>query len=103
MSALTDRIAADHQRVFNARDGLGPHCTCGWVNRDFNGSQKHVAHIAEIVEAAVREQVADAISATVITRDDQRRILNSGYGTEWVNGYIRGVTDAARIARGGAE
>ena len=52
------------------------------------------------IESAVREQVAQAISATVITRDDQRRILNSGYGTEWVNGYVRGVTDAARIARG---
>ena len=86
MSALTDRIAAKHQRIFNAQYGLGPHCTCGWIHHDYDGSQKHVKHVAEVTEAAVREQVARDIEAELT---------------------IGGVTsyegeEAARIARGGA-
>ena len=54
MSALTDRIAVAHQRIFNAQFGRGPHCTCGWIHHDYDGSQKHVRHVAEVTEAAVR-------------------------------------------------
>ena len=87
MSALTDKIAAEHQRIFHGY-GFGPHCTCGWVHRDFNGSQKHVMHIAEVTEAAVREQVARDIRA--------QRERYSCTGLE-----DAAYDDAARIARGG--
>lgn len=86
MSALTDRIAIKHQRIFNAQFGRGPHCICGWIHHSYDGSQKHVRHVAEVTEAAVREQVARDIEAELT---------------------IGGVTsyegeEAARIARGGA-
>ena len=111
MSTLSDRIADKHQRVFNARDGLGPHCTCGWVHRDFNGSQKHVMHIAEVTEAAVREQVAREIEEAEVwaVRTDLldrwgtslggRRIM-SPHRAHMIVQLVR--ADAARIARGGA-
>ena len=63
MSALTDRIAAEH--VFHwiedrPRHGpfaaMLPGCTCG-IALD-SGFTDHAAHIANVTEAAVREQVA---------------------------------------------
>ena len=89
MSALTDRIAVAHQRIFNAQFGRGPHCICGWIHHDYDGSQKHVRHVAEVTEAAVREQVARDIRA--------QRERYSCTGLE-----DAAYDDAARIARGGA-
>ena len=94
MSALTDRIAVAHQRIFNAQFGRGPHCTCGWIHHDYDGSQKHVRHVAEVTEAAVREQVARDIEAFVDN------------GCDCLNTCSCGASDAyrhaARIAREGA-
>ena len=87
MSALTDRIAAAHQRIFNAQFGRGPHCICGWIHHDYDGSQKHVRHVAEVTEAAVREQVARDIVQRQLMSTDTAAIL--------------AYDDAARIARGG--
>lgn len=88
MSALTDRIAVAHQRIFNAQFGRGPHCTCGWIHHDYDGSQKHVRHVAEVTEAAVREQVARDIVQRQLVSTDTAAIL--------------AYDDAAKIARGGA-
>ena len=100
MSALTDRIAAEHQRIFNARYGLGPHCTCGWIHHHYDGSQKHVKHVAEVTEAAVREQVARDIGRR---RDEAGGQPTSATGIA-LRAYIDGAfNEAARIARGGAE
>ena len=98
MSKLTDRIAAKHQRIFNARYGLGPHCTCGWIHHHYDGSQKHVKHVAEVTEAAVRERVARDIEyAESMSRASLIERPKIGPG-EFLNDWQW----AARIARGGA-
>lgn len=93
MSALTDRIVHEHQRIFNARYGLGPHCTCGWVHRDFNGSQKHVTHIAEVTEAATRERVARNIE---VARSQAPAWVAESHLPAWQ----AALAAAARIANG---
>ena len=80
MSALTDRIAAEHRYLPRRRYKL---CACGVV---LGAKETMRAHVATVTEAAVREQVARDIEAELT---------------------IGGVTsyegdDAARIARGGA-
>ena len=85
MSALTNRIAAAHQRIFNAQFGRGPHCICGWIHHDYDGSQKHVRHVAEVTEAAVREQVAQDLR---------------GEGENDNSGEMISVNHAQKIARG---
>ena len=94
MSALTDRIAAKHQRIFNARYGLGPHCTCGWIHHHYDGSQKHVKHVAEVTEAAVREQVARDIEAA-------HTDASSWVAERHLAAWQAALAAAARIARGG--
>ena len=86
MSALTDRIAAEHVPLaLGTQPGL---CSCGASPDNPNEyiSSWRARHMAEVTEAAVREQVARDIEAELT---------------------IGGVTsyegdEAARIARGGA-
>ena len=57
MSALTDKIAAEHGGWFNL-DGVW-RCNCGEpLPSSANADMWMRAHIAEVTEAAVREQVA---------------------------------------------
>ena len=95
MSALTDRIAVAHQRIFNAQFGRGPHCTCGWIHHDYDGSQKHVRHVAEVTEAAVREQVARDIETA-------RAAAPAWVDERHLSAWTAALASAARIARGGA-
>lgn len=91
MSALTDRIAAEHaQETVNGRYG----CACGESSPDRyfdiyeDLTHWHRAHIAAVTEAAVREQVARDIEAQI-----EDAILYAEDAAFVV---------AARIARGGA-
>ena len=95
MSKLTDRIAAKHQRIFNARYGLGPHCTCGWIHHHYDGSQKHVKHVAEVTEAAVREQVAQDI-------EEARSQAPAWVAESHLSTWQAALAYAARIANGEA-
>ena len=62
MSALTDRIAAEHGGWFNL-DGVW-RCNCGEpLPSSANADMWMRAHIATVTEAAVREQVARKIRA----------------------------------------
>ena len=84
MSALTDRIAAEHGHR-QTKDGDWE-CKCGVPIRPIAPSNWMHKHLIEVTEAAVREQVARDIEAEMT---------------------IGGVTsyegeEAARIARGGA-
>ena len=92
MSALTDRIAAEHsQETVNGRYG----CACGESSPDRyfdiykDLTHWHRAHVAAVTDAAVREQVARDIRA--------QRERYSCTGLE-----DAAYDDAARIARGGA-
>ena len=86
MSALTDRITAEHfPLALGTQPGV---CSCGASPDNPNEyiSSWRARHMAEVTEAAVREQVARDIEAELT---------------------IGGVTsyegdEAARIARGGA-
>ena len=78
MSALTDRIAAEHMPTRTSA------CTCGGMRL----GEYYPRHIAEVTEAAVREQVARDIRA--------QRERYSCTGLE-----DAAYDDAARIARGG--
>ena len=87
MSALSDRIAAEHGGWFNL-DGVW-RCNCGEpLPSSANADMWMRAHIAEVTEAAVREQVARDIEAQI-----EDAILYAEDAAFAV---------AARIARGGA-
>ena len=90
MSALTDRIAAEHVPLaLGTQPGL---CSCG-ASPDNPGeyiSSWRARHMAEVTEAAVREQVARDIGARLDRIHWWSAEEQVAYET------------AARIARGGA-
>ena len=89
MSALTDRIAAEHMPTRTSA------CTCGGMRL----GEYYPRHIAEVTEAAVREQVARDIGRR---RDEAGGQPTSATGIA-LRAYIDGAfNEAARIARGGA-
>ena len=83
MSALTDRIAAEHQPESGEWSAV---CICGQA--DLRYGRAWDRHIAAVTEAAVREQVARDIEAQI-----EDEILYAEDAAFVV---------AARIARGGA-
>ena len=101
MSALTDRIAAEHaQETVNGRYG----CACGESSPDRyfdiyeDLTHWHRAHVAEVAEAAVRERVARDIEyAESMSRASLIERPKIGPG-EFLNDWQW----AARIARWGA-
>ena len=103
MSALTDRIAAEHGGWFNL-DGVW-RCNCGEpLPSSANADMWMRAHIAEVTEAAVREQVARGIEANYIGPDFGRNPITGQDSPHAMHAeaYDEGLFDAARIARGGA-
>ena len=109
MSALTDRIAAEHGGWFNL-DGVW-RCNCGEpLPSSANADMWMRAHVAAVTEAAVREQVAREIEEAEVwaVRTDLldrwgtslggRRIM-SPHRAHMIVQLVR--ADAARIARGG--
>ena len=86
MSALTDRIATEHGALFNSWNT----CLCG---AKLATTSKWNRHIAEVTEAAVREQVAQDIEPFI------------DGGCDCLNTCSCGASDAyrhaARIARRG--
>ena len=92
MSALTDRIAAEHRYLWS-------NATCGCGFEPPVWSKDYGQHIAEVTEAAVREQVARDIGRR---RDEAGGQPTSATGIA-LRAYIDGAfNEAARIARGGA-
>ena len=104
MSALTDRIAAEHHvyRTYVHDDLACTGCDFAWqrsasdvANGTLDGTavqEAAAAHIATVTEAAVREQVARDIEAELTDP------LQCDPGCE----VCAGLNLAARIARGGA-
>ena len=94
MSALTNRIAAEHGGWFNL-DGVW-RCNCGEpLPSSANADMWMRAHIAAVTEAAVRDQVAqdiEAARAAAPTWVDERHL----------SAWTAALASAARIARGGA-
>ena len=87
MSALSDRIAAEHGGWFNL-DGVW-RCNCGEpLPPSANADMWMRAHVAAVAEAAVRERVARDIVQRQLVSTDTAAIL--------------AYDDAAKIARGGA-
>lgn len=83
MSALTNRIAAEHGEWFNL-DGVW-RCNCGEpLPFSANANMWMRAHIAAVTEAAVREQVARAMR---------------GEGEDGNSGEMISVNHAQEIAR----
>jgi len=99
MSALTDRIAAEH--VFGtatSASGLSLYCdSCRRPVGELMGSESRefliARHVAEVTEAAVRAQIAADIEAEHLHPDDWD-------ATPIDRGFTQGITAAARIARG---
>ena len=105
MSALTDRIAAEHQ----PESGEWSVCICGQA--DLRYGRAWDRHIAAVTEAAVREQVARDIEeaeARAVRTDLLDRWGTSLGGRRTMSPHRAHMivqlvrADAARIARGGA-
>ena len=94
MSALTDKIAAEHRDAIYIDTADAIACKgCGEIIFDI------AHHIANVTEAAVREQVARDIGRR---RDEAGGQPTSATGIA-LRAYIDGAfNEAARIARGGA-
>ena len=94
MSALTDKIAAEHGGWFKL-DGVW-RCNCGEpLPSSANADMWMRAHIAEVTEAAVREQVARDIETA---RSEAAARIAESHLPAWQEA----LANAARIARGGA-
>ena len=85
MSALTDRIAAEHMPTRTSA------CTCGGMRL----GEYYPRHIATVAEAAVREQVARDIETA---RSEAAARIAESHLPAWQ----AALAAAARIARGGA-
>jgi len=92
MSALTDRIAREHVIVWGHH---GWACAaCGWEALPQTGSHEASRiHVAEVTEAAVREQVARDL-------EDRRRGAGLFYG-DFRAGWLHGMDAAVETVRGG--
>ena len=53
-------------------------------------------------EQAVREQVAREIEALEYDRPSVKAKIAAGYSLDFCAGHLEGITDAAKLARGGA-
>lgn len=86
MSALTERIAAEHHWTPADR------CKCGkWAPRQGVGPHDFIQHIAEVTEAAVREQIAAELEALSKTAWNAYK---NGFGIERGDPYTEGQSDA---------
>ena len=83
MSALTDKIAAEHMPTRTYA------CTCGGVKL----GEYYPRHLIEVTEAAVRERVARDIEAA---RSQAAAWVAESHLFAWQ----AALADAARIARG---
>lgn len=100
MSAIAEKVAAEHQLVQHGGlyEDEPDACGCGWSQRTYG----HTFHVAAVTEAAVRAQIAADIENLEHTREEVRERQVVGYSVVWAEGYDEAVTDAARIAAGGA-
>ena len=83
MSALTDRIAAEHMPTTTSA------CTCGGMKL----GEYYPRHLIEVTEAAVREQVAQDIETA---RSEAAARIAESHLPAWQEA----LANAARIARG---
>ena len=85
MSALTDRIAAEHMPTRTSA------CTCGGMRL----GEYYPRHIAAVTESAVRERVARDIEAA-------HTDASSWVAERHLAAWQAALAAAAKIARGGA-
>ena len=94
MSALTDRIAAEHGALFNSWNT----CLCG---AKLATTSKWNRHIAEVTEAAVRERIAAALDDLARARhDDLKETKRRTRAETFAGASAMAYELAARIARG---
>ena len=101
MSKLTDRIAGEHQLKWLPPEYVDRACECGLIFKmpmSLSASNVYAEHMAEVTEAAVREQVARDIEQWLVERNETIVVP----GSTWHRGLIDGIQRATRIARGGA-
>lgn len=91
MSDTTWKISHTHQRV-------GEECTCGGFRSAL--ARDHSRHIAEVTEAAVREQVAREIEAER-ERNETVNVATTATGLYIRSTIAASYNNAAYIARGG--
>lgn len=93
MSALTDRIAAEHRYLWSNAT-----CGCGF---EPVWSEDYGSHIATVTEAAVREHIAAALDDLARARHDDLKDTKRRTRAETFAGASAMAYElAARIARG---
>lgn len=84
MSALTEKITAEHEATVGFNEGL--RCRCDGHAQVFS-VPGYTRHVAEVTEAAARQQIGHEIKTAVLPTHPNRS-------------YRDGFVYAARIARG---
>ena len=100
MSALTDRIAAEHDTYLTYLTGGDLRASCEGCDWTFEGDSIDAVvecsrHVAAVTEPAVREQVARDIETA---RSEAAARIAESHLPAWQEA----LANAARIARGGA-
>ena len=102
MSALSDRIAAEHtwdpRAVFPGHAAPTTCMACGTV---MHTPRDLARHVADVTERAVRESIAQQLEALEHDREAINHSARYGFGTEWAEGHDDAIRRASRIAREG--
>ena len=104
MSALTDRIAAEHRIVHldSIQNVERLACEgCDWRATVLDGDKARRTHVAEVTEAAVREHIAAALDNLARARhDDLKETKRRTRAETFAGASAMAYELAARIARG---
>lgn len=92
MSALSDRIAAEHLMP------LGRGCVC---DPGVALSTSHAAHVADVTERAVRDAIAQQLENLEFTNAQAKQLVRDGWTVEWTAGHDHAIYKAAELAREG--
>lgn len=100
MSALSDRIAAEHRPL---RDPVAPDrllmCSCDdGSSRDLRA---HTRHLIAVTERAVRDTIAQQLENLEHDRAMTIEAIYDGRTTQWVEGHDDAIRVAAALTREG--
>lgn len=93
MSALSDRIAAEHQAGLHPVDGgVESRCSCGVTG-------PVTEHLVAVTERAVRDTIAQQLENLEHTRAMTQDAIFDGYTIQWVEGHDHAIRVATALTR----
>lgn len=98
MTALSDRIAAQHQATIGFNEGL--RCSCDDYET-VRSVPDFTSHVADVTERAVRDTIAQQLENLEHTRAMTQDAIFDGYPIQWVEGHDHAIRVATALTREG--